>query len=97
MKVVKHKAKHLPLNLVKVNCITCETHFEIYTTLKTDFKVDVCSHCHPFYIGTQKFESKAGRVERFRRLQRKRTDILNKLIDNTQESKVIDKEKNNVQ
>lgn len=69
--------KHFPLKLVKINCITCDNNFEIYTTLKKDFKVDICSSCHPFYIGTQKFESKAGRVERFRRLQRKRSDIIN--------------------
>lgn len=96
MKTVKQKIKHLPLNLIKVNCITCETHFQIYTTLKSNFKVDVCSHCHPFYIGTQKFESKAGRVERFRRLQRKRTDILKKLVDNSHDDQPIKKENENV-
>lgn len=29
------------------------------------FKVDICSECHPFYTGKQKFVDSAGRVERF--------------------------------
>ena len=31
------------------------------------FNVDICSACHPFYTGKQKFVDAAGRVERFRR------------------------------
>jgi large subunit ribosomal protein L31 len=30
-----------------------------------DLKVDICSHCHPFYTGTQKIVDAEGRVERF--------------------------------
>jgi large subunit ribosomal protein L31 len=29
--------------------------------------VEVCSKCHPFYTGKQKFVDTAGRVERFQR------------------------------
>ena len=29
--------------------------------------VEICSACHPFYTGTQKFVDTAGRVERFQR------------------------------
>ncbi len=91
------KSKHLPLNLVKINCITCDSNFNIYTTLKKDFKIDVCSACHPFYIGTQKFESKAGRVERFRRLQRKKSDMVNQPIPTKVETNDSKKEIKNVQ
>ena len=28
-------------------------------------RVDICSHCHPFYTGTQKLLDTAGRVEKF--------------------------------
>ena len=30
-------------------------------------RVEVCSKCHPFYTGKQKFVDTAGRVERFQR------------------------------
>jgi large subunit ribosomal protein L31 len=29
--------------------------------------VDICSNCHPFYTGKQKFVDAAGRVEKFTR------------------------------
>lgn len=32
-----------------------------------DFKVDICSACHPFFTGTQKIVDTEGRVERFRK------------------------------
>ena len=34
---------------------------------KKDFKVDICSNCHPFFTGKQKFVDTAGRVEKFER------------------------------
>jgi large subunit ribosomal protein L31 len=30
-------------------------------------RVEVCSKCHPFFTGKQKFLDTAGRVERFQR------------------------------
>ncbi|MBN1808844.1 MAG: 50S ribosomal protein L31 [Planctomycetes bacterium] len=30
-----------------------------------EIQVGVCSNCHPFYTGTQKFVDSAGRVEKF--------------------------------
>ena len=40
-----------------------------FTTRSTRAKisVEVCSACHPFYTGKQKFVDTAGRVERFQR------------------------------
>lgn len=37
--------------------VTSSTHEEIRTTL--------CSACHPFYTGQQKFVDTAGRIEKF--------------------------------
>lgn len=31
-----------------------------------EFKVEICSNCHPFYTGQQKLVDTAGRVEKFR-------------------------------
>ena len=30
-------------------------------------RVEICSKCHPFFTGKQKFVDTAGRVERFRK------------------------------
>ena len=32
---------------------------------KGDYKVEICSSCHPFFTGKQKLIDSAGRVERF--------------------------------
>ena len=32
-----------------------------------DMQVDICSNCHPFYTGKQKYVDAAGRVEKFQR------------------------------
>ena len=40
-----------------------------FTTGSTggDIQADICSACHPFYTGKQKFVDSAGRVEKFQR------------------------------
>lgn len=36
-------------------------------SVKGDLKVEVCSECHPFFTGKQKFTERGGRVERFKK------------------------------
>jgi large subunit ribosomal protein L31 len=36
-------------------------------------KVEVCSKCHPFFTGKQRFLDTAGRVERFQRKYKRKT------------------------
>jgi large subunit ribosomal protein L31 len=33
---------------------------------KKDIKIEICSHCHPFFTGKQKLVDTAGRIERFK-------------------------------
>ena len=48
--------------------ITCACGEVIHTrSTKPEIRVEVCSKCHPFYTGKQKFMDTAGRVERFQR------------------------------
>ena len=61
------KAIHPKYKPVVVTCVGCGTKIETRSTKARDFTVDVCSHCHPFYTGRQKFVDSAGRVERFQR------------------------------
>lgn len=50
---------------VTVVC-SCGESFVTRST-KPELKVDICSKCHPFYSGQQKFVDTGGRVERFRK------------------------------
>ena len=61
------KAIHPKYKPVTVTCVGCGTKVETRSTKAKDFSVDVCSHCHPFYTGRQKFVDSAGRVERFQK------------------------------
>ncbi len=42
---------------------------ETFTTRSTkkELHVEICSKCHPFYTGKQKFVDTGGRVERFQK------------------------------
>ena len=46
-----------------VHC-ACGNTFVTRST-QTKLNVDICSSCHPFFTGKQKFVDTAGRVERF--------------------------------
>ena len=34
---------------------------------KKEIRVDICSNCHPYFTGKQKFVDSAGRVEKFKK------------------------------
>jgi large subunit ribosomal protein L31 len=44
----------------------CGNKFKTRSTAK-QLHVDICSACHPFYTGKQKFVDTAGRVEKFQK------------------------------
>ena len=51
---------------VTIKCACGET----VTTRSTkggDIRVEICSKCHPFYTGKQKFVDSGGRVDKFKR------------------------------
>ncbi len=54
--------------------ITCACGNVIKTrsTVK-DLKIEICSKCHPFFSGKQKFVDTAGRVEKFQKKYGKKT------------------------
>ncbi|MCP4590628.1 MAG: 50S ribosomal protein L31 [bacterium] len=49
----------------KVKC-GCGHTFETRSTTP-EINIEICSACHPFFTGQQKFVDTAGRVERFQR------------------------------
>lgn len=56
---------HPTYNKVTVTC-SCGNQFESGSTAQ-DIRVEVCSECHPFYTGRQKFADAGGRVDRFKK------------------------------
>ena len=63
--VVMKKEIHPKYNKVVVHC-GCGNTFETRSTAK-EIHAEICSMCHPFYTGKQKYIDTAGRIERFQK------------------------------
>lgn len=48
-----------------VRC-ACGESFET-GSVKEELKVEICSKCHPFFTGRQKFVDTGGRVDKFKK------------------------------
>ena len=48
-----------------VTC-ACGNTFKTGST-KEELRVEICSECHPFFTGKQKFMERGGRVEKFKK------------------------------
>ncbi|MCP4481900.1 MAG: 50S ribosomal protein L31 [bacterium] len=59
------KGIHPPYQNAKHTCV-CGNSFTAKST-KKEIKVEICSACHPFFTGQQKFVDTAGRVDRFKK------------------------------
>lgn len=51
----------------KITC-SCGNTFTTGST-KPEIKVEICSKCHPFFTGEQRFVDTLGRVEKFKQKQ----------------------------
>ena len=58
-------AIHPEYKKATVTC-ACGEQFE-KGSVKTNLRVEVCSKCHPFFTGKQKFTDIGGRVDRFKK------------------------------
>ena len=59
------KGIHPEYKLTKITC-QCGNVIETRSTV-SDIHVEICSACHPFYTGKQRFVQSDGRVDRFNR------------------------------
>ncbi|WLD93184.1 50S ribosomal protein L31 [Alkalihalobacillus sp. AL-G] len=59
------QAIHPNYKMAKVSC-ACGNEFET-GSIKESIRVEICSECHPFYTGRQKFADAGGRVDRFKK------------------------------
>lgn len=56
---------HPEYHELEITC-ACGNKFNTRCT-QEKLHVDICSECHPFYTGKQKFVDSAGRVEKFQK------------------------------
>ncbi|PIU19431.1 MAG: 50S ribosomal protein L31 [Elusimicrobia bacterium CG08_land_8_20_14_0_20_59_10] len=56
---------HPKYNLCEVTC-ACGNTFKT-RSIRPAIKVEICSQCHPFFTGKQRFTDTAGRVEKFQK------------------------------
>ena len=48
----------------KISC-ACGNEIQAVSTRGEQVNVEICSNCHPFYTGKQRFVDTAGRIDRF--------------------------------
>ena len=52
----------------QLTTVTCACGNVIETgSVKANIRVEICSACHPFFTGKQKFIDAGGRVDRFKK------------------------------
>ena len=59
------KELHPEYHVADVSC-ACGEKFTSRST-KSELKVEICSKCHPFYTGKQRFIDAGGRVDKFKK------------------------------
>ncbi len=50
----------------KIRC-ACGNEIEVLSTKGAVVDMEICSACHPFFTGKQRFVDTAGRIDRFRK------------------------------
>ncbi len=52
----------------KETTVTCACGNTFTTgSVKDELRVEICSECHPFFTGRQKFAERGGRIEKFKK------------------------------
>lgn len=63
---MKSNGTHMKVNAVEFRCAACNKAYLINSTLSSkEVSIDVCSNCHPFYIGSSTGQQVKGRAEKF--------------------------------
>ena len=71
---------HPELHEIVAHC-ACGAQFKTRSTVN-ELKVTLCSQCHPYFTGAQKFVDTAGRIEKFQKRYEKGAE--KKLVAATQ-------------
>jgi large subunit ribosomal protein L31 len=65
---------HPNINETHIRC-NCGYEATLLTTKGKELSVEICSNCHPFYTGKQRFVDTAGRIDRFRKKYANNADV----------------------
>ncbi len=57
---------HPKIYNAKISC-ACGNEIQAQSTKGEAVHMEICSQCHPFYTGKQRFVDTAGRIDRFRK------------------------------
>ena len=57
---------HPEYHNVTIKC-ACGNEVQTRSTKSGEMHVEICSKCHPFYTGKQKFVDTGGRVDKFKK------------------------------
>lgn len=57
---------HPKVYMAKIAC-ACGFEIEARSAKGDSVQTEICSNCHPFYTGKQRFVDTAGRIDRFRK------------------------------
>lgn len=63
---------------------------EVFVTRSTvpEIRVEICSKCHPFYSGKQKFVDSGGRVEKFQKKYAERLQKIREVEQKAEQEKI---------
>lgn len=88
---------HPEIKKCSFSCATCGSKFEIETTMKSDsYSIDICSKCHPYYVGKANVSQLRGRSEKLSsKFETGKTHSSNKVtkdvkVKKTKETKGLD-------
>lgn len=70
----------------KFTC-ACGAEFTAGSTIKENFKTEICSNCHPFYTGKQKLVDTSGRVDKFMAKMKKAQEMGEKKVKKVEKGK----------
>ncbi len=74
--------------MTSVTC-SCGNSFTVGSTVDS-IHVELCSNCHPFYTGQQKFVDTASRIEKFqKKMDRKQEDYRKKTVEKKEEARPL--------
>ncbi len=67
----------------------CGNRFTVGSTQEV-IHVELCSNCHPFYTGEQRFVDSASRIQKFEDKQKKAAEIKATVVKKAEEKKKAD-------
>lgn len=80
MKAQIHPAFHE----TTVTCASCGTKFVVGST-QENIHIELCSHCHPFYTGEERFVDTASKIDKFNKSRDLASQIRAKMVAKKEE------------